>query len=73
MLYWIYAARLVICLAVFGSAILVGDFLERQVPGSMPPEFPLIAIIGLAAAAFLTPIAYRVSPRKGRSIGLVFL
>lgn len=73
MLYWIYAARLVICLAVFGSAILVGDFLERQVPGSMPPEFPLIAIIGLAAAAFLTPIAYRVSHRKGRSIGLVFL
>jgi len=72
-LYWIYAARLVICLAVFGSAILVGDFLERQVPGSMPPEFPLIALIGLAAAAFLTPIAYRISHRKGRTIGLAFL
>lgn len=73
MLYWIYAARLVICLAVFGSAILVGDFLERQVPGSMPPEFPLIALIGLAAAAFLTPIAYRISHRKGRTVGLAFL
>ncbi len=73
MLYWIYAARLVISLAVFGSAILVGDFLERQVPGSLPPEFPLIAIVGLAAAAFLTPIAYRISHRKGRRIGLVFL
>ncbi len=72
-LYWIYAARLVICLAVFGSAILVGDFLERQVPGSLPPEFPLIAIVGLAAAAFLTPIAYRISHRKGREIGLGFL
>ena len=72
-LYWIYAARLVISLAVFGSAILVGDFLERQVPGSLTPEFPLIAIVGLAAAAFLTPIAYRISHRKGREIGLGFL
>ncbi|MDP2482652.1 MAG: ATP-binding protein [Candidatus Palauibacterales bacterium] len=72
-LYWIYAARLVISLAVFGSAILVGDFLERQVPGSLPPEFPLIAIVGLATAAFLTPIAYRISHRKGREIGLGFL
>jgi len=34
---------------------------------------PLIAIIGLAAAAFLTPIAYRISHRKGREIGLGFL
>ena len=74
MLYWIYAARLVISLAVFGSAILVGDFLARRVsPGSLPPEFPLIAIVGLAAAAFLTPIAYRMSHRKGREIGLGFL
>ena len=74
MLYWIYAARLVISLAVFGSAILVGDFLARRVSaGSLPPEFPLIAIVGLAAAAFLTPIAYRMSHRKGREIGLGFL
>lgn len=72
-LYWIYAARLVISLAVFGSAILVGDFLERLDPGSIPPEFPLIAIVGLATAAFLTPIAYRYSHRKGREIGLLFL
>ena len=73
-LYWIYAARLVISLAVFGSAILVSDFLARRVsPGSLPPEFPLIAIVGLAAAAFLTPIAYRISHRKGREIGLGFL
>ena len=73
-LYWIYAARLVISLAVFGSAILVGDFLARRVsPGSLPPEFPLIAIVGLAAAAFLTPIAYRMSHRKGREIGPGFL
>lgn len=72
-LYWIYATRLVISLAVFGSAILVGDVLERRVPGSLPPEFLLIAIVGLAAAAFLTPIAYRISHRKGREIGLGFL
>ena len=50
MLYWIYAARLVISLAVFGSAILVSDFLARRVsPGSLSPEFPLIAIVGLGA------------------------
>jgi len=72
-LYWIYAARLVISLAVFGSAVLVGDLLERQAPGSLPPEFPVIAIVGLALAAFLTPIAYRFSHRKGREIGLGFL
>jgi two-component system sensor histidine kinase PilS (NtrC family) len=72
-LYWIYAARLVISLAVFGSAVLVGDLLERQTPGSLSPEFSLIAIVGLAAAAFLTPIAYRLSHRKGREIGLGFL
>lgn len=58
---------------MFGSAILVGDFLERQVPGSLTPEFRFIAIVGLATAAFLTPMAYRYSHRKGRSIGLGFL
>jgi two-component system sensor histidine kinase PilS (NtrC family) len=72
-LYWIYAARLVISLAVFGSAILVGDTLERLDPGSLSPAFPLIAVVGLATAAFLTPIAYRYSHRKGREIGLAFL
>ena len=72
-LYWIYAARLVISLAVFGSAIFWGDLLERDFPGSLSPEFPLIAVTGLAAAAFLTPIAYRYSHRKGREIGLGFL
>jgi two-component system sensor histidine kinase PilS (NtrC family) len=72
-LYWIYAARLVTSLSVFGSAILVGDLLEREFPGSLPPEFRLIAVVGLAAAAFLTPIAYRYSHRKRRYIGLGFL
>lgn len=72
-LYWIYASRLVISLSVFGSAILVGDFLESQVPGSLTPEFRLIAIVGLATAAFLTPMAYRYSHRKGRTVGLGFL
>ncbi|MCL7971756.1 MAG: ATP-binding protein [marine benthic group bacterium] len=72
-LYWIYAARLVTSLAVFGSAIFWGDLLERDFPGALSPEFPLIAVIGLAAAAFLTPIAYRYSHRKGREIGLGFL
>jgi two-component system sensor histidine kinase PilS (NtrC family) len=72
-LYWIYAARLVISLAVFGSAILVGDTLERLDPGSLSPAFPLIAVVGLATAAFLTPIAYRYSHHKGREIGLGFL
>ncbi len=73
MLYWIYAARLVICLAIFGSAILVGDFVDRRAPGALAPDFLLIAIVGLASAAFLTPIAYRISHRKGRKVGLGFL
>ena len=48
------ATSIFISLAVFGSAILVGDFLERQVQGSLPPEFPLIAIVGLAAYEMCT-------------------
>lgn len=72
-LYWIYAARLVISLSVFGSAILVGDLLWREDQGALPPEYRLIAIVGLALAAFLTPIAYRHSHRKGRAVGLGFL
>lgn len=72
-LYWIYAARLVISLSVFGSAFLVGDFIDRQAPGSLPLDFRLIAVVGLALAAFLTPIAYRHSHVKVRSVGLGFL
>jgi len=37
------------------------------------PFHSSFAIIGLAAAAFLTPIAYRISHRKGHEIGLGFL
>lgn len=72
-LYWIYAARLIISLAIFGSAILVGDLIDRRAPGTLAPDLQLIAIAGLAAAAFLTPVAYRLSHRKGRHVGVGFL
>ncbi len=55
-LSWIYAGRLVVTLAVFGSALLVGEGWSLRVAESTPQR--LVAMLGLGAAAFVTPIAY---------------
>ena len=55
-LSWIYAGRLVVSLAVFGSALLVGEGWSLSVAESTPQR--LVAMLGLGAAAFVTPIAY---------------
>ncbi len=71
-LYWIYAGRLVVCLAVYGTAIVVGDL--WQASGSLAiPGFRSIAIAGLGAAALVTPIAYWYSHISRRTPGRVFL
>jgi two-component system sensor histidine kinase PilS (NtrC family) len=60
-LSWIYAGRLVVSLAVFGSALLVG---EAGGVGVAQPQ-RLVAVMGLGAAAIMTPIAYWYSHWRG--------
>ena len=57
-LYWIYAARLVIALGVFGAALLVSQEFGWRTEAFIGGEGTAIAVAGLAAAALLTPIAY---------------
>lgn len=71
-LYWIYAGRLVVCLAVFGTAILVGD-LWRGSGTAAIPGFRSIAIAGLGAAALITPVSYWYSHFGKRAPGPIFL
>ncbi len=62
-LSWIYAGRLVVSLAVFGSALLVGEGWELSVADSTPQR--LVAMLGLGSAAIVTPIAYWFSHWRG--------
>jgi len=63
-LYWIYAGRLVVSLAIYGTAIIVGD-LWRAAGADPDSGFRTIAIFGLATAAFATPAAYWYSHIHG--------
>jgi len=72
-LYWIYAARLVIALAVFGAALLVSQDFGWESVSLVGREGTAIAVAGLAAAAFLTPLAYFWSHRRRVQPGPMFL
>ncbi len=63
-LYWIYAGRLVVSLAIYGTAIIVGD-LWRAAGAEPDSGFRTIAIFGLATAAFATTAAYWYSHIHG--------
>lgn len=63
-LYGIYAARLVIALGVFGAALLVSQEFGWWSESFIGGEGTALAVAGLAAAAFLTPIAYFWSHRR---------
>jgi signal transduction histidine kinase len=63
-LYWIYAARLVIALGVFGAALLVSQEFGWWSESFIGGEGTALAVAGLAAAALLTPIAYFWSHRR---------
>ena len=71
-LYWIYAGRLVVSLAIYGTAIIVGD-LWRAAGAEPGSGFRAIAIFGLATAAFATPAAYWYSHIHGGKPGRAFL
>jgi two-component system sensor histidine kinase PilS (NtrC family) len=72
-LYWIYAARLVISLGVFGAALLVSQEFGWQSESFIGGEGTAIAIVGLAAAALLTPLAYFWSHRRRIRPGILFM
>lgn len=72
-LYWIYAARLVVALGVFGAALLVSQEFGWKSAALVGSEGTTIAIAGLAAAALLTPIAYFWSHRRRFHPGPLFL
>lgn len=72
-LYWIYAARLVIALGVFGAALLVSQEFGWKSASIVGSEGTTIAVAGLAAAALLTPIAYFWSHRRRFHPGPAFL
>ncbi|MFO7587602.1 MAG: ATP-binding protein [Gemmatimonadota bacterium] len=70
-LYWIYAARLLIALSVFGAALVVSDLPSGL---SLAADATAgLAALGLGAAAVLTPVAYLMSHRRRRLPGLPFL
>ncbi len=73
-LRYLYAARLVVSLAVFGSALLVGDlwFLGPEQP-EVPGQAQLISMVGLLVAAFFTALAYWHSHRRPGGISPAFL
>lgn len=72
-LYWIYAARLVIALGVFGAALLVSQEFGWRNESFIGGEGTVIAVAGLAAAAILTPIAYYWSHGRRIQPGIPFL
>jgi two-component system sensor histidine kinase PilS (NtrC family) len=72
-LYWIYAARLVIALGVFGPALLVSQDFGWESVSLVGREGTAIAVAGLAAAALLTPVAYFWSHRRRVQPGPLFM
>ncbi len=72
-LYWIYAARLIVALGVFGAALLVSREFGWESASFVTGEGTTIAVAGLAAATLLTPIAYFWSHRRRVKPGLLFI
>ncbi len=56
-LYSVYASRLVLCLGVYGAALIKTD-VWLWGPAVVPQGVRNVAVIGLSAAAVFTPVAY---------------
>lgn len=72
-LYWIYAARLVVCLGVFGAALALGTPLLGGASAALPPGVRQVALGGLLLAGVATPLSYWVTHIRQRPISLAFL
>lgn len=73
LLYFIYAARLVVCLGVFGTAVLLGGG-ELFGEGTLvAEETRRLALAGLVLAGVATPLAYGYSHVREEEPGDLFL
>ena len=73
LLYFIYAGRLVVCLAVFGTASLVGGSGLFGAGELVAPETRRLALAGLVLAGIATPLAYSYSHVREEEPGNLFL
>lgn len=73
-LYWIYAGRLIVCIAVYGTALLLGNVWASGAGLAIPQGTRVISILGLLLAGLTTPPAYWYSHRrKRRELSRAFL
>ncbi len=72
-LYWIYAARLVVCLGVFGTALALGSPWLGGVEASLPTGMRQVALVGLLLAGAATPVSYWYTHLRRRPASLDFL
>jgi len=68
----IYAGRLVVCLGVYGSALLFGDLWEG-VGGGLSSRIGFVAIAGLLMAALFTPLSYVHTHLRRRPVSRRFV
>ncbi len=73
LLYFIYAARLVVCLAVFGSALLIGGGELFGTEELVDPATRRLALAGLVLAGVATVLAYSYSHVREQEPGDLFL
>lgn len=57
-LYWIYAARLIVCLGVFGTALAIGTPWLGGTAATLPIGLRQVALAGLLLGGLATPAAY---------------
>lgn len=72
-LYWIYAARLVVGLSVYGSAMLVGEAWYEVSAEAVPLGSQILGFTGLAVAAVATLLSYLYSHRREQGVSRHFL
>lgn len=73
LLNFIYGARLVVCLSVFGTALLVGGDGLFGTGEMLARETRWLALAGLALAGLATPAAYSYSHVREKEPGNLFL
>ncbi len=73
MLYFIYGARLIVCLAVYGSALVVEGVGVFGAQEALTGDLGAVALAGLGLAGVVTPLAYWYSHMGDREPRLSFL
>ncbi|HKK08707.1 MAG TPA: histidine kinase dimerization/phospho-acceptor domain-containing protein, partial [Gemmatimonadota bacterium] len=72
-LYWIYAARLAVCLGVYGTALVIGSAWSNGALSSASAGLREVSLTGLVVAAIATPLSYWHTHRRRRPPSQDFL